>query len=109
MSTLILVALNVILSACGDATGKLWAISANNRWLIVSLLINTLTQITFAFVIRNSGLAVGGAMLLLFVLLTNIFVGYVLFAEEIGVNQWTGICLGVIAILFIANALKVPA
>lgn len=100
--------LNFILSTAGDTSAKLWAIHPGQKWLWITLVINTFTGITFMLVVRQSGLAVGSAIMLLLTMLSTLLIGYLIFKEHVAAGQWVGIALGLVAVLFLLNIFKVP-
>ena len=99
-------ALNFILSTTGDTTAKLWAIHPGQKWLWVTLAINIFTTLTFMLVIRQSGLAIGSAIMLLLTMLSTLLIGYLIFKEHIASGQWVGLVLAFVAVLFLLKILK---
>ncbi len=102
----IFLGLNFILSTTGDTTAKLWAIHPGQKWLWITLAINVFTSITFMLVIRESGLAIGSAIMLLLTMLSTLLIGYLIFKEHIANGQWVGIALGFIAVLFLLKIFR---
>jgi len=105
---LLFLGLNFILSTTGDTTAKLWAIHPGQKWLWVTLAINVFTSLSFMLVIRQSGLAVGSAIMLLLTMLSTLLIGYLIFKEHLTNGQWVGISLGFLAVLFLLNIIRIP-
>lgn len=58
-------------------------------------------------VIRESGLAAGGTAMLLLTMTSTFLIGFLYFKEHISTGQWIGVALGVSAILFLLNIIKI--
>ncbi|HEV7702054.1 MAG TPA: hypothetical protein VGO63_01245 [Candidatus Paceibacterota bacterium] len=99
--------LNLILSTAGDTAAKVWAITPGYKWLCITVALSGLASVTWMLVVRQSGLAVGGAIMLLFTLSSTFLIGFLFFKEPITSGQWIGIALGFIAILFLASIIKI--
>jgi drug/metabolite transporter (DMT)-like permease len=100
-------ALNFVLSTAGDTSAKVWAAHPGLKWLLITILLSAITSVSFMLVIRQSGLAIGGTIMLLLTLSSTFLIGFFIFKEHIAAGQWVGIILAFVAILFLSNILRI--
>lgn len=99
--------LNFILSTAGDTAAKVWAVNPGLKWSIITIVISGITSVSFMLVLRQSGLAIGGTIMLLLTLSSTFLIGYLIFKEHIGTGQWIGVVLAFMAVLFLSNILRI--
>jgi hypothetical protein len=99
-------AINLTLATLGDIAAKIWAINSSPKWFLVSLGINIVTVITFMFVVREGGLAIGSSIALLLTMITLTCAGFFIFHEHITLSQWVGIGLGILSASLMLGLLK---
>lgn len=99
-------AINLILATLGDIAAKIWAVNPTQKWFLISMGINIVTLITFMFVIREGGLAIGSSIALLLTMMALTCAGFFIFKEHISLEQWIGIGLGIFAVVLMLGLLK---
>jgi len=101
----VLLGFNFILSTLGDTSAKVWAINPGLKWLLITIVLSAITSVSFMLVIRQSGLAIGGTIMLLLTMSSTFLIGYLFFKEQIASGQWIGVVLAFVAVLFLSNIL----
>lgn len=99
--------LNFILSTAGDTSAKVWAVNPGLKWLLITITLSAITSVTFMLVLRQSGLAIGGTIMLLLTLSSTFLIGFLIFKEHIATGQWIGIALAFVAVMFLSNVLEI--
>jgi drug/metabolite transporter (DMT)-like permease len=101
-----ILAVNLIFATLSDTAVKMWAVHPGQKWFLIAFFINVLTFTSFAYVIKEGGLAVGSTVALLLTIFTTVCIGFFFFKEQVTMMQWFGIGLGLFSIALVLGLIK---
>ncbi len=104
---IITVLVNLTFSALGDIAAKMWGITNNQKWFFIALPINIITIVAYTIIVRIGGLAVPTTIVLVLTILINVLLGFLLFKENILLEQWIGIALALASIPLLCGLFKI--
>jgi len=81
-----------------------WAKTSSLSSLATVIVLSPVAYLFFGFVTSRANLAVGGAMVNLMLVIGAVLVGFFYFKENITAWQWTGISLGMVAIVILGTS-----
>jgi multidrug transporter EmrE-like cation transporter len=81
-----------------DGLSAHWGKTGNGRSLAIVMLISPLSYSAFAFINTKMNLAVTGALVNTIVVVGALFVGVIVFKEEVSAMQYLGIALAVASV-----------